>query len=98
MKIALYIEDGLEQIVLTPETKTESSILQKMSDAVKSEQRQMSIHRGSFYGCQGGWMRHRQQYGNLYGRNDDDESTIIVLENRPQATTEYEGPMEPDIP
>lgn len=32
MKIALYIEDGLEQIVLTPETETEKGIIGKMHD------------------------------------------------------------------
>ena len=30
MKIALYIEDGLEQIVLTPEGDTEKAILGKL--------------------------------------------------------------------
>ncbi len=32
MKIALYIKDGLEQIVLTPETETETAILGKLHD------------------------------------------------------------------
>ena len=32
MKIALYIEDGREQIVLTPETDTERQILNKLHD------------------------------------------------------------------
>jgi hypothetical protein len=34
MKIALYIEDGLEQIVLTPETETERGIIGKLSDGI----------------------------------------------------------------
>ena len=54
MKIALYIEDGLEQIVLTPETETEKGIVGKMHD----NSRTLSIYRGGFYPCMGGWTRH----------------------------------------
>lgn len=66
MKIALYIEDGLEQIVLTPETVTEKGIVGKLHDA----RTQAAIHRGQFYHCQGGWVRHGDK---------TDDSTIIVL-------------------
>lgn len=66
MKIALYIEDGREQIVLTPDSETEKSILNKMHDT----ERILTIKRGSFYECNGGWMRQ--------GANDD--STIIVMD------------------
>lgn len=65
MKIALYIEEGIEQIVLTPESKVEESILGKMHDGT----RVMQILRGSFYRCHGGWTRQDQ----------DDKSTMIVL-------------------
>lgn len=78
MKIALYIEDGLEQIVLTPETKTEEKILGKLHDG----DRELSIKRGGFYSCQGGWMRHETIHtSTMYGGGErkDDESTIIVL-------------------
>lgn len=68
MKIALYIEDGLEQIVLTPEGATEKAILGKLSDG----SRELSIKRGEFYACAGGWTRH--------GRTD--ESTMIILTPR----------------
>jgi hypothetical protein len=78
MKIALYIEDGLEQIVLTAETDTEKAILSKLRDGT----RKMEIHSGAFYACRGGWVRHKQQYLELHGVTDEpreDESTIIVL-------------------
>lgn len=68
MKIALYIEDGLEQIVLTPQTPTEKSILGKMHDG----ERDLKIFSGSFYHCQGGWTRQRAS----------DDSTIIVLSQK----------------
>jgi hypothetical protein len=65
MKIALYIEDGLEQIVLTPEGETEKAILGKLHDG----SRELSIKQGEFYPCQGGWTRH----------GTSDNSTIVVL-------------------
>ena len=77
MKIALYIEDGLEQIVLTPQSATERGILGKLSDG----SRQLSIKRGSFYGCQGGWVRHGDftVQTRIPSRNDSDDSTMIIL-------------------
>lgn len=65
MKIALYIDDGVEQIVLTPENETERSILGKMHDG----SRELAIHRGSFYACRGGWIRHGEAA----------DSTIVIL-------------------
>lgn len=86
MKIALYIEDGLEQIVLTPESATEKAILGKLHDGSRS----LEIKRGSFFKCLGGWMRHgTYAEGYNYGRvNDDDVSTMIVLRVPP--------PVEPE--
>ena len=69
MKIALYIENGLEQIVLTPETDTERGILGKMHDG----DRELSIKQGGFYECRGGWTR----------QGDGDRSTMIILRERP---------------
>jgi hypothetical protein len=82
VKIALYIEDGLEQIVLTPETDTEKGILGKLRD----KDRQMSIYRGAFYDCNGGWKRWEKTYPQMPyvpGRGDEDSSTIIVLKPKP---------------
>ena len=64
MKIALYIENGSQQIVLTPENSTEKGILEKLTP--KSN---FTIYKGSFYQCQGGWTR----------QGSDDASTIIRL-------------------
>lgn len=68
MKIALYIEDGVEQIVLTPKTDNEKNILSKLANP-----KIVRICQGSFYRCQGGWIR-----------QDDyqDDSTIIVIEDQ----------------
>lgn len=81
MKIALYIEDGLEQIVLTPESETEKGILDKIHDG----SREMSIKRGEFYACQGGWTRWKKKYPSPYGSDEPtDESTMIVLARKPE--------------
>lgn len=61
MKIALYIEDGLEQVVLTPESDVEKHLLGNLH----KKDRTLSIKRGTFYGCQGGWVRH-SQYKTIY--------------------------------
>jgi hypothetical protein len=79
MKIALYIEDGLEQIVLTPETDTEKGILGKLHDG----QRALTINRGTFYGCRGGWVRHEAR--GPFASQSDDTSTILVLRPQDQA-------------
>lgn len=71
MKIALYIEDGLEQIVLTPESETERGIIGKMHDGSRS----LSIKSGQFYACVGGWVRQRDYSGAL----SQTDSTMIVL-------------------
>lgn len=88
MKIALYIEDGLEQIVLTPETPSERSILGKIHDGT----REMTLARGSFYECRGGWTRWKQaSEPGMFGvdAGQDDDSTMIVL--RPKADQDRRG-------
>jgi hypothetical protein len=72
MKIALYIEDGLEQIVLTPESDVEKGIVGKLTD----DSRALRILKGSFYECAGGWLRQ--------GANRD--STLIVLRPKTEAS------------
>lgn len=44
MKIALYIADGLEQIILTPEDDGEKAILGKLTDDYT-----LSVKTGQFY-------------------------------------------------
>lgn len=88
MKIALYIEDGLEQIVLTPESETEKSILDKIHDGSRT----VEIKRGAFYGNRGGWTRWKQKDMSpfAYGGNstEDDVSTMVVLRPAPEPKVE----------
>jgi hypothetical protein len=53
MKTAIYIEDGLVQLVVTPETEFEKNALQTFNDKPLTAQ----IFSGSFYDCRGGWVR-----------------------------------------
>lgn len=78
MKIALYIEDGLEQIVLTPDGATEKALLGRLHDGT----REFSLLRGTFYECRGGWMRH----------GESDDSTLIVLRPKPNPSMAEEFP------
>ena len=55
MKTAIYIEDGVVQIVLTPKTAFEKEVCSKLE---QSDLENMKIYRGEFYHCQGGWDRH----------------------------------------
>lgn len=74
MKTAIYIEDGLEQLVLTPETPMDKLVLERMHGG---SLRDMTIHLGSFYECGRGHVR--------YDPNErNDNSTIIVFRDKPE--------------
>lgn len=69
MKIALYIEDGLEQIVLTPESKHETNLLALLANG----KRTVEFKQGRFFENQAGWVRH----------TNEATSTMIVLRPAP---------------
>lgn len=56
MKTAIYIEDSVLQLVLTPETKWEQSALDQLKDKALTAK----FHNGQFYDCAGGWVRQRR--------------------------------------
>ena len=53
MRSAIFIEDGVTQVVLTPENETDRSVVSQIEEAAK--QGALAVHRGTFYQCQGGW-------------------------------------------
>ena len=75
MKIALYIEDGLEQLVLTPEGNHEKSLLGLLANGT----REIQIKQGRFFENQLGWIRHTSA----------PESTMIVLRPAPQDAASF---------
>ena len=70
MKTAIYIEDGVTQLVLTPEGKYEKDVIKGIGDKIGRVQ----VFHGSFYGCQGGWTRHANY------PSADDRSLIMRLD------------------
>jgi hypothetical protein len=90
MKTAIYIEDGVVQLVITPESDFEK-------DALKSFQKEpftAEIFSGSFYDCRGGWVRQASYYPqrSIYGSLDDnDRDKSLIL----RATTKAKEPVSP---
>jgi hypothetical protein len=72
MKTAIYIEDGVVQLVLTPESEFEKNALSGFRDKPLD----VKLFAGVFYDCRGGWVRQKAYYSNAYGR-DEDESLIL---------------------
>lgn len=70
MKVAVYIEDGQEQVVLTPETKFEENIIEDM----REKNTELKIVSGSFFECRGGYVRNT-----LHSSHSSDKSLIIRL-------------------
>ena len=75
MKTAIYIEDGVVQLVITPESEFEKSALKSFgSDGISAE-----IFRGTFYDCRGGWVRQTQHHGNhLQGFESSEDNSLII--------------------
>lgn len=81
MKTAIYIEDGVVQLVLTPETDFEKNALKSFNttDGVVAQ-----IFSGSFYDCRGGWTRQKNYYDANYGeRSSDINDQSLILRTVP---------------
>ncbi len=75
MKLAFYSDSGTTQVVITPETDWEKSVLAKIP-----EDGNFNMYRGSFYECRGGWIRQQSGYsGSFTGDYEakDDASLIF---------------------
>ena len=73
MRTAIYQEQGVVQVVLTPETEFEQESLGVLANQEKS----VTLSIGSFYDCNGGWTRWHTT--SPYDR--DDKSLIIRVES-----------------
>ena len=83
MKTAIYIEDGVVQLVLTPESDFEKNALKSFHEKPTITQ----IFSGAFYDCRGGWVRQKEHYPTLHGvgGGGEDKSLILRIENTPPA-------------
>ena len=81
MKTAIYIEDGVTQLVLTPENRYERDIVKAFGDRLST----VHVHTGSFYDCRGGWVRQSAYRNPAYlGYSDGfnhDESLILKVDD-----------------
>lgn len=78
MKTAIYIEDGVVQLVITPETEFEKNALTTFQDKPLDAK----LFSGSFYDCRGGWVRQKAYYSGYPGAQDD-QSLILVARQQP---------------
>lgn len=70
MKTAIYIDAGVTQLVITPETEWERTAIQAVGSASSAE---ATLKKGEFYECQGGFLRHGSS-----------EQSLIIRIDKPQ--------------
>jgi hypothetical protein len=58
MKTAIYIEDGVVQLILTPENAFEKNALKSFYEKPLD----VKMFEGTFYDCNGGWSRHQETF------------------------------------
>lgn len=76
MRTAIYIEDGLVQLVITPETEFEKNALKSFQEKPLDAK----LFSGSFYDCRGGWVRQQRFIGDsMYGREEENNDTSLIL-------------------
>ena len=73
MQTTLIIQDGVQQVVLTPDNKHEKSIL----GLIESQKVDVAIKVGNFSECRGGWIKHYPS--SIYGDSANFDSLMLVL-------------------
>lgn len=73
MKTAIYIEDGVVQLVITPESEFEKNALSGFRD----KPLEAKLFVGAFYDCRGGWVRQREYLPDHWDSRKGDESLIL---------------------
>lgn len=79
MKTALYIEDGVIQLVITPETEFEKNALSTFREKPISAK----LFSGSFYDCRGGWVMqsaYMDRGAFAHDLNHTDQSIILRID------------------
>jgi hypothetical protein len=85
MKTAIYIEDGVVQLVITPESEFEKNAVSQFAN----ESMETKIFSGTFYDCRGGWVRQSEHYnrsgmyGGFISEDHSDKSLIIRTQKTP---------------
>lgn len=81
MKTAIYIEDGVVQLVITPESDFEKNALRSF----EGQNLDVSIFSGTFYDCRGGWIRQspyskKSPYDGGYWGDTNERSLILRIQ------------------
>lgn len=75
MKTAIYIEDGVVQLVITPESDFEKAAV-KSFDGGRLEAK---VFAGAFYDCRGGWVRQSPYSGgSMFNREVSEDRSLIL--------------------
>lgn len=74
MKTAIYIEDGVVQLVITPESKFEKNALSSFQEKPLGAE----IFAGSFYDCRGGWARQTAHNPSMQSFNKPEDKSLII--------------------
>lgn len=82
MKVAIYIDDGIQQVVLTPENEWEKTLVK----SIHQKPQEVRFHEGGFYECQGGWVRQEKVYQSMYGIDREPKSLIMVITEKKEET------------
>lgn len=84
MKTAIYIEDGVVQLVITPETEFEKNSLKSFNE----KPLETKIFSGAFYDCRGGWTRQtRFINSSMYGNDWESKDVSLILRMGKQIET-----------
>lgn len=75
MKTAIYIEGGVVQLVITPESDFEKNAL----SSLETDGLEAKIFSGTFYDCRGGWVRQKEYYQAGMVGNNNDKSIILTV-------------------
>ena len=80
MKTAIYIEDGLVQLVVTPETEFEKNSLSTFGE----KPLEAKLFAGSFYDSRGGWVRQSAYRPNsrMFSNHDLETDDSLILTAR----------------
>jgi len=81
MKTAIYIEDGVVQLVITPETEFEKNAL----SSFREKELETKIFTGSFYDCRGGWVKQSGYFGSPHYQGSDNNDKSIILKIKQEA-------------
>ena len=81
MKTAIYIEEGVVQLVITPENEFEKSALRSF----ENKPLEAKVFAGTFYDCRGGWLRQTEYVYGDYGTENNDRSLILRMDTEKTA-------------